>query len=134
VGFPDAVTPELMEDEQFLKQFHHALLEVRSPRLAKAGRGPSADTETAERTSTGPAYRRPQAHTALFLVSSVPRGMATKQLSSRRGVHGRDAHLTPSVVWMQLHVEEGQLICPESGRRFPIQKGIPNMLLNEDEC
>jgi hypothetical protein len=36
VGFPDAVTPELMEDEQFLKQFHHALLEVRSPRLAKA--------------------------------------------------------------------------------------------------
>jgi uncharacterized protein YbaR (Trm112 family) len=60
--------------------------------------------------------------------------MATKQLSSRRGVHGRDAHLTPSVVWMQLHVEEGQLICPESGRRFPIQKGIPNMLLNEDEC
>ena len=35
---------------------------------------------------------------------------------------------------MQLHVEEGQLICPESGRRFPIQKGIPNMLLNEDEC
>jgi len=25
------------------------------------------------------------------------------------------------------------LICPESGRKFPISKGIPNMLLNEDE-
>ena len=37
-------------------------------------------------------------------------------------------------VRVQLHVEEGQLICPESGRRFPISKGIPNMLLNEDEC
>jgi multifunctional methyltransferase subunit TRM112 len=30
-------------------------------------------------------------------------------------------------------VEEGTLVCPESGRKFPINKGIPNMLLNEDE-
>ena len=33
----------------------------------------------------------------------------------------------------QVHVEEGALICPESGRRFPINKGIPNMLLDEDQ-
>ncbi|KAK3284646.1 hypothetical protein CYMTET_7709 [Cymbomonas tetramitiformis] len=59
-GFPTAVTPDLFEDEAFLKKFHNALLEV--------------------------------------------------------------------------HVEEGVLICPESGRRFAINKGIPNMLLNEDEC
>ena len=32
-----------------------------------------------------------------------------------------------------VHVQEGNLICPESGRKFPISKGIPNMLLNEDE-
>lgn len=34
---------------------------------------------------------------------------------------------------LEVHVEEGELVCPESGRRFPISKGIPNMLLNEDE-
>ena len=34
---------------------------------------------------------------------------------------------------MELDVIEGNLICPESGRIFPINNGIPNMLLNEDE-
>lgn len=34
---------------------------------------------------------------------------------------------------LQLHLEEGALICPETGRRFPVNKGIPNMLLHEDE-
>ena len=28
---------------------------------------------------------------------------------------------------------EGDLECPESGRKFPVQEGIPNMLLREDE-
>jgi multifunctional methyltransferase subunit TRM112 len=34
---------------------------------------------------------------------------------------------------MDVHVKQGKLICPESGREFPIVDGIPNMLLNEDE-
>ncbi|GAB2295978.1 hypothetical protein Dimus_030124 [Dionaea muscipula] len=34
---------------------------------------------------------------------------------------------------LELHLEEGALICPETGRRFPVTKGIPNMLLHEDE-
>eukprot|EP00238_Polyblepharides_amylifera_P000094 CAMPEP_0196570856 /NCGR_PEP_ID=MMETSP1081-20130531/1035_1 /TAXON_ID=36882 /ORGANISM="Pyramimonas amylifera, Strain CCMP720" /LENGTH=115 /DNA_ID=CAMNT_0041887537 /DNA_START=194 /DNA_END=541 /DNA_ORIENTATION=+ len=59
-GLPAQVSPETLEDEEFLKAFHHSLLE--------------------------------------------------------------------------LHVEEGALICPETGRKFPVNKGIPNMLLNEDEC
>jgi hypothetical protein len=25
------------------------------------------------------------------------------------------------------------LTCPETGRKFPVTKGIPNMLLHEDE-
>lgn len=34
---------------------------------------------------------------------------------------------------LELHLEEGALICPETGRRFPVNKGIPNLLLHEDE-
>jgi multifunctional methyltransferase subunit TRM112 len=33
----------------------------------------------------------------------------------------------------EIHINEGFLICPESGRRFPIKDGIPNMILHEDE-
>ena len=32
-----------------------------------------------------------------------------------------------------IHVKNGNLVCPESGRKFPIRDGIPNMLLHEDE-
>lgn len=32
-----------------------------------------------------------------------------------------------------IEVITGTLICPESGRKFPISDGIPNMLCNEDE-
>eukprot|EP01098_Paradermamoeba_levis_P005164 TRINITY_DN2195_c0_g1_i1.p1 TRINITY_DN2195_c0_g1~~TRINITY_DN2195_c0_g1_i1.p1 ORF type:complete len:128 (+),score=39.49 TRINITY_DN2195_c0_g1_i1:110-493(+) len=32
-----------------------------------------------------------------------------------------------------LHVQEGELLCKNCGRSFPIKSGIPNMLLNEDE-
>jgi len=34
---------------------------------------------------------------------------------------------------IEVEVIEGTLVCPESGREFPITNGIPNMLLNEDE-
>lgn len=34
---------------------------------------------------------------------------------------------------MEVDILNGELICPESGRKFPITNGIPNMLLNEDE-
>ncbi|KAM4554513.1 multifunctional methyltransferase subunit TRM112-like protein [Odontesthes bonariensis] len=36
-------------------------------------------------------------------------------------------------VLLEVEVIEGCLQCPESGREFPISRGIPNMLLNEDE-
>ena len=32
-----------------------------------------------------------------------------------------------------MEVINGDLICPESSRKFPVTDGIPNMLLNEDE-
>lgn len=34
---------------------------------------------------------------------------------------------------LEIHVIDGNLICPESKRKFPIKDGIPNMLLREDE-
>ncbi|KAM3613184.1 uncharacterized protein V6R79_022152 [Siganus canaliculatus] len=37
-------------------------------------------------------------------------------------------------VLLEVEVIEGCLKCPESGREFPITRGIPNMLLNEDEA
>lgn len=36
-------------------------------------------------------------------------------------------------ILLEIEVMEGHLVCPESGRKFPINKGIPNMLLKEDE-
>ncbi|KAG7296074.1 hypothetical protein JYU34_021170 [Plutella xylostella] len=36
-------------------------------------------------------------------------------------------------VLLEVEIEEGTLTCPESGRQFPISKGIPNMLLTEAE-
>lgn len=35
---------------------------------------------------------------------------------------------------LEVTLEEGALVCPETGRKFPVSKGIPNLLLNEDEC
>ena len=32
-----------------------------------------------------------------------------------------------------VHVVEGTLQCPDTGRKFPIKDGIPNMILHEDE-
>jgi len=34
---------------------------------------------------------------------------------------------------LEIHLEEGALICPETGRRFEVKAGVPNMKLNEDE-
>ncbi|CAH9072425.1 unnamed protein product [Cuscuta europaea] len=34
---------------------------------------------------------------------------------------------------LEIHLEEGALVCPQTGRKFPVSKGIPNMLLHEDE-
>ncbi len=36
-------------------------------------------------------------------------------------------------VLFNIHVIEGELICPDTGRKFPIKQGIPNMILHEDE-
>ncbi|GLD94220.1 hypothetical protein PINS_up002831 [Pythium insidiosum] len=49
--------------------------------------------------------------------------------------HSTDEELLRKVhhALLDVHVKSGKLICPESGREFPIVDGIPNMLLREDE-
>jgi multifunctional methyltransferase subunit TRM112 len=34
---------------------------------------------------------------------------------------------------IEIDVIEGELVCPETGRVFPINNGIPNMLIGEHE-
>jgi multifunctional methyltransferase subunit TRM112 len=36
-------------------------------------------------------------------------------------------------ILLEIDIVEGSLECPETGRQFHINDGIPNMLLNEDE-
>ena len=36
-------------------------------------------------------------------------------------------------VLFDVYVIEGQLVCPDTGRKFPVKDGIPNMILHEDE-
>jgi len=36
-------------------------------------------------------------------------------------------------VLLEVEVMNGELVCPETGRKFPVTDGIPNMLANEDE-
>jgi len=36
-------------------------------------------------------------------------------------------------VLMEVEIINGELICPETARVFPISSGIPNLLLNENE-
>nr|XP_046179259.1 multifunctional methyltransferase subunit TRM112-like protein [Oncorhynchus gorbuscha] len=37
-------------------------------------------------------------------------------------------------VLLEVKAVEGCLQCPDSGREFPISRGVSNMLLNEDEA
>jgi multifunctional methyltransferase subunit TRM112 len=37
-------------------------------------------------------------------------------------------------ILMNVHLIKGMLTCPETGREFPVLDGIPNMILEEDEC
>lgn len=36
-------------------------------------------------------------------------------------------------VLFDVYLVEGWLVCPDTGRKFPVKQGIPNMILHEDE-
>ena len=35
---------------------------------------------------------------------------------------------------LEIEIVDGEMICPLSGRKFPIKDGIPNMLMTEEEA
>ena len=37
-------------------------------------------------------------------------------------------------VLMNVHLVQGMLTCPVTGREFPVRNEIPEMMLEEDEC
>ena len=37
-------------------------------------------------------------------------------------------------VLMNLHLVQGVLTCPTTGKEFPVIDGIPNFMLEEEEC
>lgn len=49
------------------------------------------------------------------------------------GVATDDLLKSLHIILFDLHIMEGHLICPGTGRKFPIRDGIPNMILHEDE-
>jgi multifunctional methyltransferase subunit TRM112 len=37
-------------------------------------------------------------------------------------------------ILMNVHLIKGMLTCPVTGKEFPVIDGIPNMMLEEEEC
>lgn len=67
-----------------------------------------------------------------FLLGAGLAGLPVE--ASAASLEDEDFLRTLHHVLLEVVVEEGALVCPETGRRFPVVKCIPNMLLNEDEC
>jgi len=71
---------------------------------------------------------------------------ALVQASSQLGINTLPPRLTDDLIeneqflralyhiLMNVHLIKGILKCPATGREFPVTDGIPNMMLEEDEC
>ena len=72
-----------------------------------------------------------------LLVAARAVGLAEGTLPERYDpVVLADATLLQSLhtLLLDIHIESGALVCTETGRRFPIANGIPNMLIGEQDC
>jgi multifunctional methyltransferase subunit TRM112 len=67
--------------------------------------------------------------------SQVPQGADVKLPAALTPELRQDEALLKQVhhLLVEVIVMEGALICPDTGRRFKISSGIPNLLLREDE-
>jgi uncharacterized protein YbaR (Trm112 family) len=93
-----------------------------------------ADVADPQRCS--PAQKRICRSCCLLTISLDACGTAVTFAEVSARVHAEAAlradHALHALV-MDVHVVEGALVCPNCARSYPIKKGIPNMLLREDE-
>lgn len=76
----------------------------------------------------------PKLEWSAFIVAAKAMGVEEMPAELTEGMVNDDAFLQKlHHALLEVRLIEGALICPESGRRFPVQNSIPNMLLNEDE-
>ncbi|CAN8020127.1 hypothetical protein HPB47_008295 [Ixodes persulcatus] len=68
-----------------------------------------------------------QAAESLGCAADLPKSLAPNY------EHDQDFLKQAHHALFEVEVISGELVCPETGRKFPITNGIPNMLLNEDE-
>lgn len=61
-------------------------------------------------------------------ISTLP-PMLTEELAEDEGFLTALHH-----VLMNVHLIDGVLTCPVTGREFAVSNGIPNMILEEDDC
>ena len=62
-------------------------------------------------------------------VEQLPESVTEAQAAGEDEAFLKNLH----TVLLEVRLIKGALICPETGRRFPVTNSIPNMLLNEDE-
>lgn len=67
--------------------------------------------------------------TSLKVADGLPAQLAAADIAALDDAVLRKVHHA----LLEVHVKKGKLVCPESGREFPIIDSIPNMLLREDE-
>ncbi|CAF0867576.1 unnamed protein product [Brachionus calyciflorus] len=60
-------------------------------------------------------------------------GMPKTEILNEEDMNNEETLKKLHEVLLEIEVIEGDLECPETGRKFPINNGIPNMLVNEEE-
>jgi uncharacterized protein YbaR (Trm112 family) len=126
---PEAASEEMLEDDDFLKKFHHALLEVHLEQ------GALVCPETGDPPTRSLASR-------VFPLASgrVGQGRGSRAMRSKLCVHA--CACTPAPPQRCLETVLASPLCrccrpplaAAAGRKFPVSGGIPNLLLTEDEC
>ncbi|EIW77653.1 Trm112p-domain-containing protein [Coniophora puteana RWD-64-598 SS2] len=112
-----AEQPEMMDDE-LVQKLHRVLMEVRNLTLSSLLASPNGHDYPSTSLRT----------------RDTPRTNTTSL--STPCIHVLSMHLSPLPhprTFLQIHITEGAMICPNCEHVYPISNGIPNMLLAENE-
>ena len=154
---PDVSTLTKEANKELLTKLHEVLVEVSNQHSATQHELSHSGDHASAHSSRAPFHTAPlyygQCGFHALLVSKLGKILNQPRSDSRsttapaehppiafsvvcRSLHAhRDLLLLlcVSLIFPQTHVQEGALTCGKCGRAYPIQQGIPNMRLNEDE-